>query len=718
MIVLRHKFEVGLNYPVFILMLVHAILTSSVADVPCPNPQCICQKTTVTCTNMFYIPPLPSKTKGLVFRNNFLPSISRNTFSNITNLKLKTLLLSRCEIQNITADALYNFNSTLEILDMSGNTGIDKQQLSSSLMPLRSIKVLSLNQINMGNHLDSNFFKGMNGSDLASIHLQDNNFNNIGDQAFQVFQHLKRLDFSHNKINFAEFSGLIPLEVLKLSFNRLFDIPDFCVNGSSKFPKMNLLKLDNNFIDTRLKASLSCLTSLKELHLDGNQIRYLDDNVFSQFKRLNRLYLQSMRLEYISSFAFNNSNLKSLYLRGCCIKFTSSNFDYANLFQWCPNLQKLVLDSNNMRNVNATSLMSMVSPLKKLMYLSLQGMKLKYFPAEFFKPLVSLRHLDLTSNLISEWPRTLFSNVSNLRTLLMANNKIKVIKKEHFPSALMKNLTKLDLSDNPFDCSCENLWLRKWMNNILHQKPNIFSNNYPKSYKCTTPTSLEGTLLMTYNPTDEDCRTWGHVLMDIIITSSAVCFIFACAAVVYIQRWNIRYLLHEISMRRKKYTLLKDKDFQYDLYIAYSDKDRSWVRNELWRELQQEKGLKLYIRDKSEDPGVARCDSIVNNMYCSRKVILVISPSFMTCQWCQYQLQVAQDGAVHVGSEWLIPIILGDLNIRHVTKSLHMLLNYGNGITWSDEEDGRRLFWAKLLASIEDSVNLNNVIEDDSLIAT
>ncbi|KAK3575870.1 hypothetical protein CHS0354_006494 [Potamilus streckersoni] len=299
----------------------------------------------------------------------------------------------------------------------------------------------------------------------------------------------------------------------------------------------------------------------------------------------------------------------------------------------------------------------------------------------------------------------------------MANNKIKVIKEGYLPSSLMVNLTTLDLSGNPFDCSCENLWLRKWMNNILHQNPNIFSNNYPKTYQCATPSSLKGTLLKSYNPTEEDCRPWGHVLMDIIITSSAIVIVFSCVAVLYIHRWNIRYILHAILKRRKKYTPLNEADFHYDVYVAYSDKDRPWIRDELWRKLDNEKGLKLYIRDKSEDPGVSKCDSIVDNMYDSRKVILVISGNFMSCPWCQYQLQVAQNRSVQVGPDWLIPVVLGDLKIRHVTKSLHVLLKQTNMITWSEEETAKQLFWSQLLASIEKCRDLNDV-EDDSLKST
>ncbi|KAK3590625.1 hypothetical protein CHS0354_032119 [Potamilus streckersoni] len=479
-----------------------------------------------------------------------------------------------------------------------------------------------------------------------------------------------------------------------------------------------------NFFDGMEKSTL------REIQLRDNSFQKINDRALQIFRhlahldfsnnnivlgRLDDLFLNEMKLTKIASFAFNNSNLKLLSLTKCNIKFTSDNFDYANLFRWSPNLQRLQLDSNNMYEMNASSLMSMLSPLKKLKDLNLESTKLKTLSAEIFKPLVSLRHLDLTLNSISGWPITLFSNVSKLSRLLMASNKIRVIKEGYLPSSLMEYLISLDLSENPFDCSCENLWFRKWMDNMILKKPDIFSN-YPNHYRCATPSRLQGTLLMNYNPTDEDCRPWGHVLMDIIITSSAVCFIFACAAVVYIQRWNIRYLLHTIYMRRKKYTLLRDIDFQYDIYVAYSDKDASWVRNELWRELGQERGFKLYIRDKYEDPGVAKCDSIINNMYDSRKVLLVISSSFMSCPWCLYQLQVAQGRAVHTGPNWMIPVILGDLQIRHVTKSIRVLLTQENAITWSEEENGKRLFWSTILRSIETSVNLNDVIDDNSQI--
>ncbi|KAL3848383.1 hypothetical protein ACJMK2_019243 [Sinanodonta woodiana] len=706
----------GLIYSVCSLIFVTAIVTCFGIDVPCPDPICKCENKTVTCRgNLSYIPPLPSKTKVLIFDKNYLPSISRETFSNITNLKLSTLQFLTCEIQNITSDAFYNFKSTLTDINLTGNRAINKEQLSSSLRTL-GIQHLYLNDIDMRDDGYLKFFQGMEKSPLKLIQLRNNSFRNISDTALQHLRRLMHLDLSNNRIIFLELSGLASLISLTLSSNTLYEVPRFCVNGTSKFPRIRDLNLNKNKIKDLCKKSLSCLTSLKWLRLKENRIVLLNDNIFSQLVKLKAMYLNSLKLTTISSFAFNNSNLISLYLSHCEIKFINDNFDYHNLFRWCPNLESLQLDSNNMHKMNATSLMSMLSPLSKLKYLNLENTKFKNFPAEFFKPLVSLRQLVLGLNFISEWPPSLFTNVTQLRTLILANNKINVIKEGHLPSSFIQNLSTLDLSSNPFDCSCENLWFRKWIDNILRQKPNILSN-YPGYYLCATPSLMKETFLKSYNPTDEDCRPWGHVLTNIIITSSAVVLVFAIVTAVYIQRWNIRYILHIISMLRKKYTILTDTDFQYDLYVAYSDKDASWVRNELWRELEQERGLKLYIRDKSEDPGVAKCDSIINNMYDSRKVLLVISSNFMSCPWCLYQLQVAQGRAVHTGPNWMIPIILGDLQIRHVTKSIRVLLTQKNVITWSDEENGKRLFWSTIFKSLETSINQKHIFEGNSLLS-
>ncbi|KAL3848380.1 hypothetical protein ACJMK2_019240 [Sinanodonta woodiana] len=646
----------GLFYSVCSLIFVSAISTCFEIDVLCPDPICRCENKTVTCSgNLSYITPLPSKTK---------------TFSNITNLKLFSLHFLMCDIQNITSDAFYNFKSTLTYLNLNGNRAINKEQLSSSLRTV-DIRHLYLNDINMRDDGYFTFFQGMENSQLIKIHLQN--------------KRLRQLDLSNNGIDSLELYGLASLSTLTLSSNKLSEVPRLCLNGTSKFPRIQSLNLNNNEIKALNNESLSCLTSLKWLRLNGNKIAYLDDNIFSQLRKIRDIYLNYLKLTQISSFAFNNSYLKSLYLSHCVIKFNNDNFDYHNLFRWCPNLEHLQLDWNNMLDVNATSLMAMLSPLSKLRYLNLEK-------------------------------TNLFTNVTQLRTLNLNHNKITVIKEGHLPSSFINHLTTLDISGNPFDFSCENLWFRKWMNNTQRLKPDILSN-YPDDYLCETPSLLKGTFLNSYNPTDEDCRPWGHVLMDIIITSGAVVLVLAIVTVVYIQRWNIQYLLHIISMRRKKYTIPTDTHFQYDLYVAYSDKDASWVRNELWRELGHERGIKLYIRDKSEAPGVAKCDSIINTMYDSRKVLLVISSNFMSCPWCLFQLQVAQARAVHTGPNWMIPIILGDLQIRHVTKSIRVLLTQENVITWGDEENGKRLFWSAIFRSMETSINRNDVFDGISLLS-
>ncbi|ELU15549.1 hypothetical protein CAPTEDRAFT_66563, partial [Capitella teleta] len=74
-----------------------------------------------------------------------------------------------------------------------------------------------------------------------------------------------------------------------------------------------------------------------------------------------------------------------------------------------------------------------------------------------FRGSVNLKMLHLKSLFIANI-EGLFYGLTSLETLSLSNNRISVVNITAFPRTLLKNLDRLNLSGNPFECSCALLW--------------------------------------------------------------------------------------------------------------------------------------------------------------------------------------------------------------------------------------------------------------------
>ena len=117
----------------------YAIITTAInigaTEPGCPVPLCVCKsKTTARCMNhqqdLDYIPQLPSSVKTLVFVNNYLPHINRETFVNVSSNDINRLNLTQNRIQTISNDSFLDFKS-LYVLDLSSNIEIHLDTLQA-----------------------------------------------------------------------------------------------------------------------------------------------------------------------------------------------------------------------------------------------------------------------------------------------------------------------------------------------------------------------------------------------------------------------------------------------------------------------------------------------------------------------------------------------------------------------------------------------------------
>lgn len=169
-----------------------------------------------------------------------------------------------------------------------------------------------------------------------------------------------------------------------------------------------------------------------KLVMTGNMIQKLRKSDFVTYDSLELLNLANNRIDYIDNETFLSlSGLKKLYLNGNRIEKL-----FSTMFVGLHNLENLYLEYNLIKEIAPGTF----NPLPNLKLLSLNNNMLSSLPPQIFRN-VPLTKLNLRKNLLMHLP------VSNVLDQL-------------------NSLEQMYLEDNPWDCSCDLLSLKQWVEKL------------------------------------------------------------------------------------------------------------------------------------------------------------------------------------------------------------------------------------------------------------
>ncbi|KAK3598575.1 hypothetical protein CHS0354_009768 [Potamilus streckersoni] len=679
-------------------------------DVKCPE-NCKCTRQSVDChhRNLKYIPRIPCGIKYLNLSKINISTLSMKEIANLT-CSFETIShvnLRKCKIERLEEDVFTNLTK-LEVLDLSANeisvqqkNNLQRALGSLNKAPLRTIK---LDRLWIKNEVQE-IFKYFEGRHVTYLSMQENQIMCFEDKVLENFTRLIHLNLHHNWIHKIDLSSGIPtLEWFDLSHNQ-FNIfpPNFCDNTTRSTRYNNLKKLDLSWNQIIIPSSTNwnCLKTLETFTLGRNDIKEISKTyTFTSLISLKNLTLSKM---YFSLRKIGNKALKSDSLQHLDLSRNGLNFEDHkkvdnDIFYYLPNLTSLDVSYNKFGSVGAQKL----TKLSSLERLSMRHVDLSQLPDDFLGNFPNLKHLNLGRNNIEHFTINAFQNVTELKILDLSHNLISNFPVPPFPPVMLKSLEKFNFAYNYFQCDCEIVKLQKWINDVLSDpdKQNLLSR-YPDDYWCYKPQSLSHVLLKDAEP--NNCKIDQLVLS--VVCSAIICLVFTVVLVVaFVYRWEIKFLLHKMRQKRHDGYYPLSFTFEYNTYVAYAEKDSAWVIHDLLKELEEAK-CNVYIRDRYSVPGVARCDEIVDNIYKSKTVILVLSKNFMACQWCNYQLNVAQERAVKLGPHFLIPVLLEGIYIKHMKTSAQHLFRTSKPIEWARRSTKNRLFWSELKIALEAEIN-------------
>ena len=416
----------------------------------------------------------------------------------------------------------------------------------------------------------------------------------------------------------------------------------FC---SIKIPlPKNLRFIDASNMKVRMKMPSVCITTannLKEVNLSRNMIWEWNGTILG-VENLTTLDL-----------SWNSCGLMGL-----------------SIFQYMPNLQFLNLSKNYLgTSINKDQIGTIFQNQGKLNSLDISQNRLTKLADNIFVGLKKLTHLYLSQNLLKEFHVNL-SHMNLLAKLELNNNQLETIESPLrlvFDRQAKEKHFSLNLENNNFKCDCANMDFLLWLSESkvnFHNKHNYvcyFSDERSKVGNLSEAIDI-------YHELEKKCRFENYVSL-ITVCTAAIVLVFSLtgAAIVYRYRWNLRYVYYmakyktgRTNRRPRGYQPVAAEDGETkDVNVSYADEDCGFVRQKLFQELEENRGLKLYIRDRHA-PVDERfiCDNILDAIECTRKTLIVMSRAYLQHKWCIFEMQMASIKALKTDSNLLCVLIL------------------------------------------------------------
>lgn len=263
--------------------------------------------------------------KHLNLSNNLIKNINNCMFSSLKNLKI--LNLSNNFIKNININD-FSYLSNIKELDLSYN--FVKKINNYTFSHLSYLKILNLNN-NRISFIDKFAFHNLNKMKYLSIqnnskeiYIHENNYN--------YFHNIKHLYLSISVINKINYLKNVEL----LSVNYIKDINIFNLN------KLYSISITNTSIKKIFKNTFYSLSNLHYLHISHNsELKEIESDFINNCTNISLIFINYNPKLYILKHQFNLNNIKSLHLNNNNLIFIQPNICLK-----CHRLQELYLQYN------------------------------------------------------------------------------------------------------------------------------------------------------------------------------------------------------------------------------------------------------------------------------------------------------------------------------------------------------------------------------------
>eukprot|EP00062_Callorhinchus_milii_P006108 gi/632946297/ref/XP_007888489.1/ PREDICTED: toll-like receptor 7 [Callorhinchus milii] len=615
------------------------------------------------------------------FRMNFIQHISMKLFANNTSLRYigmsqnKISFSQRYCCPNGPGDKSFSIASTASDRQHIIERSSEEPQFSKSHQHFcdpKSDKVFDLSSNNIAD-IQQEDFVGLEHIEclLLSCNYMTQSLNG---KQFTHLKNLKRLDLSHNRIDFyykEAFTEIPKLEVLDLSYNSY----TFQMKGMGhRFMFINNLK------------------NLRVLNLAHNRIgQRVTKELYS--KSLNTLH-------------FNGNSLN--------IMWKSGENTYLNFFSNLYNLTMLDISNNKLLTVPREAMLQLPKSLRQLY---IKNNKINFFPWDSLSNLTALEMLDLSSNYLKQLPKRayyfpqtfhqlilrknkirklnsdFFSKVVGLTHLDLSHNFIKLLDADSFPPQLLRRLSILNLSQNPFRCTCDSDWFIRFIRDTKVTLAYLTTD-----WKCGFPESEQGKSILLTDPLSCQ-KIYGSVGF---ILSFLVTVVFTLLPILQkLFGWDFWYTFHVIAAKVQGSKTTPSGTLQYDAFIVFDTAHEAvadWVYHELVVNLEKRGPLssKLCLEERDWIPGKTSIENLYDAIYKSRKTVFILTNGHFVSGMLRQAFFIAHQRLLDEKTDVIVLVLLDGSLKESKYLQLRKKLCRASVLKWPKNPHAEHYFWYKL----------------------
>uniref|UniRef100_A0A8C5WCT5 TIR domain-containing protein n=1 Tax=Leptobrachium leishanense TaxID=445787 RepID=A0A8C5WCT5_9ANUR len=454
---------------------------------------------------------------------------------------------------------------------------------------------------------------------------------------------------------FTWFSNIINLHIINVNFN--FVPCDAWLHMS----KVEALNVSGNRLQDSFLHNPKCQNGLPTIEMFN-----ASQNVLSSLKMISVLTSQWPKLSHLD-LSYN--------------KFGTLNESCT----WIANITHLYLH----HNVLTVDIFRCLP--QTLEYLDMSHSQLERLNLTYFNLANNLRELRLNDNKIKFIPVGWKS--FRLESLALQSNSFGVIDRGSFRD--LPQLRKLSAGNNPYYCNCELYAFFKEA--ASNEKLRIA--DWPNSYYCYHPLNLLDKKIEYFNPGRLQCDVGLVVAITVSITAVIViiCMMLCWRFDV---PWYLRATCNIIQSKYRSKNGADNRDYIYHAFISYSYLDADWVRGVLLPRLENgTPPYRLCIHERDFLPGRWIIDNIIENIENSRKVIFVLSRSFVNSEWCNYELYFAHQRNIGQAFNDVILVVKENVTLEDLPKRfcrLRKMLKTKTYLEWPSEQNRQPFFWVQL----------------------
>lgn len=575
---------------------------------------------------------------------------------------------------------------------------------------------------------------------LKRLNITENKLKVLHDYTFSDLKQLTHLDLSHNQIRLIEnqvfmstqnFSSLIPkIQTVLLNHNQLKNMELWAFVHKD----MRLFNFTHNFISKLTNKEGMDITNIVNNVKEG---AYID----IRHNKLETLQLQNLSIYGVRDFKFmwqifrydidarNNPWICDckLYKTLAALKLFITFFKDEPFFHMkcaapksfrgkegikvldmlvcpeysdCPKNCTCVKRSCDNRliaycdNTHKTELPMKIPSDEDITELHLTGNKIKSLDNRYY--LNKTKELHLGNNELNFISNDSINNLQKVDILNISHNALTIL-----PS-LVQNLSPkryIDITHNPFTCSCGMLWMKDW----LYRKRATIVN----AEKVICFYKGKQIHIVELDPEAIDCiavKTVTDKTTGIMISVGGI----VALALIFFIGIRFHYELKVLITLKLNMQCWRDKDdikslskYKFDVRLIFFDdidnaRETLWVKEKLMRLLEKDHKPPFRVCIESRDFVESDYRYWVQNadicLTVSRRVIVVFSQNFFRDEECMHQFRVASDQVIRQKLNNLIIILYDDVNREDFAKR-KIKISHARKCIWKSEN----LFKEKLL---------------------